>query len=93
MVQCCAPSRDLVWNPRSLPQKDLPTGIAEFKLPEPGFQGSPRLVGRRTKLARRTHPIPSTPRGSPSLAEAKLAEDGVQQIVDGGLAHHLTQST
>ena len=57
MVQCCAPSRDLVWNPRSLPQKDLPTGIAEFKLPEPGFQGSPRLVGRRTKLAQRPTPF------------------------------------
>lgn len=25
-----------------------------------------------------------------SLAEAKLAEDGVQQIVDGGLADHLS---
>ena len=55
MVQCCAPGRDLVWNPWSLPPKDRPTGIAEFKLPELDFQGSPRLVGRRTKLARRTH--------------------------------------
>ena len=57
MVQCCAPSRDLVWNPRSLPQKDLPTGIAEFKLPELDFQGSPRLVGRQTKLAQRPTPF------------------------------------
>jgi len=55
MVPCSAPSRDLVWNPRSLPQKDLPTGIAGFNLPELDFQGSPRLVGRRTKLAQRTH--------------------------------------
>lgn len=56
MVWCCAPGRDLVWNPWSMPTKDLPPGIAGFKLSEPGFQGSPRLVGRRTKLARRTHP-------------------------------------
>lgn len=56
MVWCCAPGRDLVWNPWSLPPKDLPTGIAGFKLPEPGFQGSPRLVGRPTKLARRNPP-------------------------------------
>ena len=57
MVQCCAPGRDLVWNPWSLPQKDRPTGIAEFKLPELDFQGSPRLVGRRTKLAQRPTPF------------------------------------
>lgn len=61
MVPCCAPSRDLMGNPRSLPQKDLPTGIAGFKVPEPGFQDSPRLVGKRTKLARRTHPFRRDP--------------------------------
>ena len=64
MVPCCAPSRDLMGNPRSLPPKDLPTGIAGFKVPEPGFQDSPRLVGKRTKLARRTHPF----RRDPALA-------------------------
>lgn len=57
MVQCFAPGLDLLWNLRSLPQKDLPTGVAEFKLPEPDLQYSPRLVGRRTKLVQRTHPI------------------------------------
>lgn len=67
------------------------SGFVGFRIAEPGCARSPQLVLRRTKLARNACGTRS-PRPAPrSFSEAELAENGVQEIVDGGLAHHLAQ--
>ena len=48
------------------------------------MSGLPHLLGTRSQCR-------ESARQADSFAKTELAEDGIQEILDGGLAHHLAQ--